>query len=236
MVCLRKRPCEHYLSQFVHFPFVWISHLSIWRERKKKSHSLFRRFHAFPSVLLLEVNPKRVSTAFLSTVTTNPRKLLLLSMLLSARMTNKVWHGWDLLGFSSGAYILADKIWLNLAAFRQQASSKQKGPQRRKWAMTCLCPNTDLSSPSSVPQLSRAACAYDQRLTCVHSDKVGTRWGVCLIVSDPRVLTKVGEWVLDLLGRNRPSRDAGTIIIISKASIAPSMCWSVLQALHPCYD
>lgn len=168
------------------------------KKGKKKNHSLFRRFHAFPSILLLEVNPKRVSTAFLSAVTTNPRKRVLLSMLLSACMTNKVWHGWDLLGFSSGVYILADKIWLNLAAFRQQASSKQKWPQRRKWAMTCLCPNMDLSSPWSVPQLSRVARAYEQCVSCVHADKVGTRWGVPLIVSDPRVLTKVGEWVLDV--------------------------------------
>ena len=79
-------------------------------------------------------------------------------MLLSARMTNKVWHGWDLLGFYSGAYILADKIWLNLAACRQQASFKQRGPQRRKWAITCLCPNMDLPSLSSAPQPSAQRC------------------------------------------------------------------------------
>lgn len=183
MVCLRKRLHEHYLSRFVHFLLVWISHLSILQEREKKRHSLFRRFHAFPSILLLEVNPKRVSTAFLSAATTNPRKRVLLGMLSSARMTNKVWHGWDLLGFSSGAYTLADKIWLNLAACRQQASSKQRGPQRRKWAMTCLCPNMDLPGPSSVLQLSKELHVLRSSVWAVSLVTRWTRGGVFLLWS-----------------------------------------------------
>lgn len=166
-------------------------------EKGGKNHSLFRRFHAFLSILLLEVNPKRVSTAFLSAVTTNPRKRVLLSMLLSARMTNKAWHGWDLLGFSSGAYILADKIWLNLAAFRQQASSRQKGPQRRKWAMTCLRPNMDLSSPSSVPQLRSLMCPWAASELCLcwqggHEVRCSSHgpW--------PKSPYRLGKWVLDV--------------------------------------
>ena len=60
-------------SPHLNIPFVNLA------RKKKKNHSLFGRFHAFPSILLLEINPERVSAALLSTATANPRKPVLLA-------------------------------------------------------------------------------------------------------------------------------------------------------------
>jgi hypothetical protein len=72
----------HTFSPNLNIPFVNLA-------RKKRNHSLFRGFYAFPSILLLEVNPKRVSTA-LSSIATTILGSRSPSVLLSACMTNKV--------------------------------------------------------------------------------------------------------------------------------------------------
>lgn len=55
-------------SPHLNIPFVNLA------RKGKRNQSLFGRFHAFPCILLLEVNPKRVSRALLSAAPTNPRK------------------------------------------------------------------------------------------------------------------------------------------------------------------
>lgn len=58
-------------------PHLNISFVNLARKKKKITHCL-GDFMLFPSILL-EINPKRVSAALLSTATANPRKRVLLA-------------------------------------------------------------------------------------------------------------------------------------------------------------
>ena len=80
MVWVRKRPQEHNPTLCISFLFEYpISQSCKKKKKEKKNPSLFGRLHAFPSILLLRINPKRVGVALLSTATANPEKRVLLA-------------------------------------------------------------------------------------------------------------------------------------------------------------